>query len=118
MLQQTHTIPVVFVIVADPVSSGFVKTLGRPGSNTTGVTIMDPTITGKLLQLLKEITPRIRCAAIIFNPRTAPYRDIYLQPFKTAAASLGLEAIVAPIHDQSGFAPVIAAESAMNSGLR
>src|SRR5262245_61646338 len=99
MLQQTRIIPVVFVIVADPVGSGFVESLARPGGNATGFTVMEPTISGKWVELLKEIAPRINRTAFLFNPATAPYRDIYLKPFKTAAASLALEAIPAPVHD-------------------
>jgi putative tryptophan/tyrosine transport system substrate-binding protein len=49
MLQETHTVPVIFVVVADPVGSGFVKSLGRPGGNATGFTVMEPSITGKLV---------------------------------------------------------------------
>src|SRR5262245_59164499 len=63
MLQQTRTIPVVFVIVADPVGSGFVQSLARPGGNATGFTVMEPTIAGKWLELLKEIAPRVNRAA-------------------------------------------------------
>jgi putative tryptophan/tyrosine transport system substrate-binding protein len=99
MLEQTRAIPVVFVIVADPVGSGFVQSLPRPGANATGFTIMEPTIAGKWLELLKEIAPRVNRAAFLFNPSTTPYRDIYLKPFKAAASSLALEAIAAPVHD-------------------
>src|SRR5207245_39202 len=99
MLEQTRTIPVVFVIVADPVGSGFVQSLARPGTNATGFTIMEPTIPGKWVELLKEIAPRVNRAAFLFNPATTPYRDIYLKPFQAAAASLALEAIAAPVHD-------------------
>ena len=84
MLEQTRTIPVVFVIVADPVGSGFVQSLARPGTNATGFTIMEPTIAGKWLELLKEIAPRVNRVAFLFNPATTPYRDIYLKPFKAA----------------------------------
>ena len=80
MLQQTHTIPIVFVTVADPVSSGFVESLARPGGNATGFTLMEPTITGKWLELLKEIAPRVNRAAYLFNPATTPYRDILREP--------------------------------------
>ena len=62
MLQQTHTIPVIFVIVADPVGSGFVGSLARPGGNATGFTVMEPTTAGKWLALLKEIAPRVNRA--------------------------------------------------------
>jgi putative ABC transport system substrate-binding protein len=82
MLEQTRTIPVVFVIVADPVGSGFVQSLARPGANASGFTIMEPTVAGKWLELLKEIAPRVNRAAFLFNPATTPYRDIYLNPFK------------------------------------
>src|SRR2546428_5543638 len=81
MLEQTRTIPVVFVIVADPVGSGFVQSLARPGGNATGFSVMAPTTTGKWLELLKEIAPRVSRAAFLFNPATAPYADIYLKPF-------------------------------------
>ena len=97
MLQQTRSIPIVFVIVADPVGSGFVESLARPGGNVTGFTVMEPAITGKWLELLKEIAPRVRRAALLFNPATAPYADIYVKPFKAVAGSLGLDAIAAPV---------------------
>jgi putative ABC transport system substrate-binding protein len=101
MLEQTRTIPVVFVIVADPVGSGFVKSLSQPGSNATGFTIMEPTISGKWVELLKEIAPYVNRAAVLFNPATTPYADIYLNPFRAAAGSLGLEAIAAPVNSVS-----------------
>jgi ABC-type uncharacterized transport system substrate-binding protein len=110
MLEQTRTIPVVFVIVADPVGSGFVQSLARPGANATGFTIMEPTIAGKWLELLKEIAPRVNRAAFLFNPATTPYRDIYLNPFKAAATSFAMDAIAAPVHDSSDLESVIAAQ--------
>jgi|SRR4029077_350759 putative tryptophan/tyrosine transport system substrate-binding protein len=116
MLQQTRTIPVVFVVVADPVGSGFVQNLARPGGNATGFTIMEPTTTGKWLELLKEIAPRSNRAALLFNPATAPYAGIYLNPFKAAAASLGLEAIAATVHDRAELDTVIAAQAREPNG--
>jgi putative ABC transport system substrate-binding protein len=92
-LQQTRTIPIVFAMVTDPVGSGFVASFPRPGGNVTGFTVMEPTITGKLLELLKEIAPGVNRAAILFNPVTSPYRDVYLSPFKAAATSLAMDAI-------------------------
>ncbi len=118
MLQQTRTIPIIFVIVADPVGSGFVESLARPGGNATGFTVMEPTMTGKWLELLKEIAPRVNRAAFLFNPATAPYAPYYLNPFKAAAAPFGLEAIAAPVHDKSELESVIAAQAREpNSGL-
>jgi putative ABC transport system substrate-binding protein len=110
MLQQTHTIPIIFVIVADPVGSGFVASLPRPGGNVTGFTVMEATTAGKWLEVLKEIEPRLNRAAFLFNPATAPFAEYYLNPFKTAAASLGMEAIPAPVHDRSELESVIAAQ--------
>jgi ABC-type uncharacterized transport system substrate-binding protein len=118
MLQLTRTIPVIFVIVADPVGSGFVKSLSRPSGNATGFTIMEPTIAGKWVEMLREIAPHVTRAALLFNPATAPYADIYINPFKAAAASFALEAISTPVHDASELESVIAAEArAPNSGL-
>ena len=72
MLQQTRTIPIVFAVVVDPVGSGFVASLSRPGGNITGFTQMEPTMAGKWLELLKEIAPRVNRVAFLFNPATAP----------------------------------------------
>jgi len=118
MLQQTHTIPVIFIIVADPVGSGFVRSLARPGGNATGFTIMEPTTAGKWLALLKEIAPRINRVAFSFNPATTPYRDVYLKPFKAAALSLAVEAIAAPVHDVPDLEAILAEEARrLNSGV-
>jgi len=108
MLQQTRTIPIVFVIVADPVGSGFVESLPHPGGNATGFTIMEPTVVGKWVELLKEIAPAVNRAAFLFNPATSPYADIYLKPFKAAAASFAWEAIAAPVHDAAELESVFA----------
>jgi putative tryptophan/tyrosine transport system substrate-binding protein len=118
MLQQTRTIPVIFVVVADPVGSRFVESLARPGGNVTGFTVMEPTISGKWLELLKEIAPHVNRAAFLFNPTTAPYVKYYLDPFNAAAASLGLEAFAAPVNDMSEIETIIATQSReSNSGL-
>ena len=118
MLQETRSIPIVFVIVADPVGSGFVESWARPGGNATGFTVMEPKIAGKWLELLKMIAPRVNRVAFMFNPATSPYADIYLNPFKVAAASFAVEAITAPIHERSELETVIAAHAhGPNGGL-
>ena len=99
LLQQTRTIPIIFANVADPVGSGFVASLPRPGGNVTGFINLEPSMAGKWLELLKEIAPRVDRVAILFNPATAPYAEYYLNPFKAAAASFAVEAIVAPVRD-------------------
>jgi ABC-type uncharacterized transport system substrate-binding protein len=116
MLEQTRSIPVVFVIVADPVGSRFVQNLARPGTNATGFTIMEPSIAGKWLELLKEIAPRISRAAFLFNPATTPYRDIYLKSFKVASDLFGVEAIPARVHDAPELESIVAAHAREPNG--
>jgi ABC-type uncharacterized transport system substrate-binding protein len=99
LLQQTRTIPIVFVNNADPVGSGFVASFPRPGGNVTGFTNLEPTMAGKWLELLKEIAPRVNQVAILFNPATATYFEYFLNPFKAVAASFAVEAIAAPVRD-------------------
>jgi putative tryptophan/tyrosine transport system substrate-binding protein len=118
LLQQTRTIPIVFAMVADPVGSGFVASLSRPGGHVTGFATLEGSLGGKWLELLKEIAPRVARAAMLFDPAMATFAEIYLNPFKAAAASLGLEAITAPVHDTSELESVVAAQAREpNSGL-
>ena len=97
LLQQTRIVPIIFANVADPVGSGFVASLARPGGNVTGFVLSEPTMAGKWLELLKEIAPRIKRAALLFNPATAPFAEYFLKPFKAAALSSGVEAIQATV---------------------
>jgi putative tryptophan/tyrosine transport system substrate-binding protein len=109
MLQQTRTIPIIFANVADPVGSGFVASLPRPGGNVTGFITMEPTIPSKWVELIKEIAPRVARVAFLFNPATAPYFGVYVNPFKAAAATFGVEPIIARVHDTSELETIIAA---------
>jgi putative ABC transport system substrate-binding protein len=98
VVQKTETlIPVVFVLIADPVGQGFVQSLARPGGNMTGLAGTEPAMGGKLLQLLKEIAPSVKRVAILFNPGTAPYVAKYLSVINTVSASLEVDAIATPI---------------------
>jgi putative tryptophan/tyrosine transport system substrate-binding protein len=101
LLRQTRTIPIIFANIFDPVASGFVASLSRPGGNATGYVILEPSMASKWPELLKEIAPRVNRIAILFNPATATFAEIFLKPFKAAAASFGVEAIVAPVNDRS-----------------
>jgi ABC-type uncharacterized transport system substrate-binding protein len=111
LLQQTRTIPIVFALVVDPIGSGFVASFPRPGGNVTGFIVTEPTMAGKWLELLKEIAPHVARVAMLFNPATATYAEYWLTPFKAAAASFGVEAIVAPVHDRSELESVVAAQT-------
>jgi putative ABC transport system substrate-binding protein len=118
LLQQTRTIPIVFAIAADPVGSGFVAGLPQPGGNATGFMNIEGSMAGKWLELLKEIAPRVNRVGFLFNPPTAPYAEYFLNPFKAAAASFGVEAIAAPVRDSSELESAVAAQArAPNGGL-
>jgi putative ABC transport system substrate-binding protein len=109
LLQETRTIPIVFAQVVDPIGSRFVASLARPGGNATGFVNLEPTMAGKWLELLKEIAPRVKRVAILFNPTTAPFAEYFLNPFKAAAPSFAVEATAAPVHDASAIEAVVAA---------
>jgi putative tryptophan/tyrosine transport system substrate-binding protein len=116
ILQQTRTIPIIFVWVGDPVGSGFVAGLPRPGGNATGFTPIEGSLGGKWVELLKEIAPHVARVTLLFNPAMATFAEGYLNPFKAAAASLGVEAILAPVHDMSELESVIAAQARESNG--
>jgi putative ABC transport system substrate-binding protein len=94
--RETQTIPIVFV-AADPVTSGIVERLDRPGGNVTGFASYEPTLGGKWLEVLSQIAPGLKRAAIMFNPDTAPV-STYTPSFETAARSLKVVPIIAPVH--------------------
>jgi putative ABC transport system substrate-binding protein len=95
--RETRTIPIVMANVADPVGSGFVAGLNQPGGNITGFATLEASLGGKWLELLSEIVPGLKRAAIMFNPDTAPVSS-YMPSFETAARSLKITPIIAPIH--------------------
>jgi len=109
MLHATRVIPIVFANVVDPVGSGFVASIPRPGGNVTGFISLEGTIAGKWLGLLKQIDPRLARAALLFNPATAPFAEYYIAPFKADAPSFGVEAIAAPVGDVAELESAIAA---------
>jgi putative tryptophan/tyrosine transport system substrate-binding protein len=116
LLQQTRTIPIVFATVTDPIGSGFVASLPRPGGIVTGFTLVEPTMAAKWVELLKEIAPRVNRVAMLFNPTTATYADYFLKPFKAAAASFAVAAIAAPVRDMSELESVVAAQAREPNG--
>jgi putative tryptophan/tyrosine transport system substrate-binding protein len=96
--RETHTIPIVFASVSDPVGEGFVASLSHPGGNITGFQYSEASIGGKWLELLKQIAPGVVRAAMIFNPDTAPGHGKYYTPaFEASARSLKVEPILAPV---------------------
>ena len=106
--RETRTIPIVFTIVSDPVGSGFVNTLARPGANITGFINFESSLVEKWLQLLKEIAPRVTRVAVMFNPNTAPYAEYYLRPFNAAAPTLGVRPFTITVRSETEIPKAIA----------
>jgi putative ABC transport system substrate-binding protein len=109
--QKTRAIPIVFVVVLDPVGQGFVQSLAQPGGNITGFAIPDAPIMGKWLQLFKEVAPRVTRVAVIFNPDTALAAALDNRAIEAAAPSLGMTVTLAPVHDDAGIEEAIAAQA-------
>jgi putative tryptophan/tyrosine transport system substrate-binding protein len=106
--RETRTIPIVFVLVADPVGDGFVAGLPRPGGNITGFIAQEAAIASKWLELLTQIAPGVKRAAILFNPDTAPYvQSYYLPVFEAAGRSLKVEPIAAPVRSDGEIETII-----------
>jgi putative ABC transport system substrate-binding protein len=93
---ETRTIPIIFVGVGDPVASGIVARLDRPGGNITGFSNLEAALGGKWLELLSEIAPELKRVVFVFNPDTAP-ASAYMPSFETAARSLKVAPIIAPV---------------------
>jgi putative ABC transport system substrate-binding protein len=97
--RETQTIPIVFAGVSDPVASGIVARLDRPGGNTTGFALYEASLGPKWIELLSEIAPGLKRAAMMFNPDINPVTVYFMPSFEAAARSLKVEANTAPVHD-------------------
>jgi putative tryptophan/tyrosine transport system substrate-binding protein len=116
--RESRTIPIVFVAVSDPIGSGFVASLPRPGGNITGVMNYEYSVTGKWLAMLKEIAPSLVRAAFVANPKTATYYDGYWREGEALAPSLGIEPVLTLVENAAGIERAIASyASAPNGGL-
>ena len=104
----THTLPIVFAVVNDPLGQGFVESLARPGGNITGFTMIEYDILGKWVELLKEIAPNIQRATLLFNPVTAPYYDSFLRQLRTSSGKLATELASASVQANSELESAIA----------
>jgi putative ABC transport system substrate-binding protein len=91
--RESRTIPIVFAVVADPIGSGFIASLPRPGGNITGVMQYEASVTGKWLAMLKEVAHGLVRAGLVANPKTATYYDYYVRAGEAVAPSLGIEAV-------------------------
>jgi putative ABC transport system substrate-binding protein len=95
----TSTIPIVFVVVNDPVSQGFVSNLAHPGGNITGFSFIEPEMVGKWVDLLGDVKPNLSRVALMFNPDSVPYFDVYLRSFKALPQQTSVE--VEAVHVRS-----------------
>ncbi|HZK91519.1 MAG TPA: ABC transporter substrate-binding protein [Stellaceae bacterium] len=103
----TNTIPIVFVVVTDPVGQGFVKSLAQPGGNITGFNNYDSPMAGKWLGMLTQIIPPVTRVAVLYNPATAPYADLYMRAIEEAAPSLAIVARAAPVNGDAEIEAVM-----------
>jgi putative ABC transport system substrate-binding protein len=108
LLRETRTIPIVFVLVADPVEQGFVGNLARPGANITGFTSFDFSFGSKWLELLKDIAPKVARVGLIFNPDTIPYAA-FVDSINAAAPSFAVQPTPMPVRGSSEIEAAISA---------
>jgi putative ABC transport system substrate-binding protein len=103
LLELTTTIPKVFVLIADPIGSGFVQNLSHPGGNVTGFMNVDAPMTGKWLELIVEIAPKTRQVALIYNPNTASFYQDFLGTFDAAAPKFNVRGLATPVTDAAAI---------------
>ena len=101
--RESRTVPIVFAAVADPIGSGFVASLPRPGGNITGVMLYEASVIGKWLAMLKEIAPSLVRAAFVANPKTATFYNYYLRAGEALAPSLGIALVPTLVENVADF---------------
>ena len=104
--RESTTVPIVFFFVNDPIGSGFIASLARPGGNLTGLTLLEATIAGKWLAMLKEIAPRVTRAALVINPETSSFAH-YSKDAEAMAGLLAIELVPAPVENAADIERVI-----------
>jgi putative tryptophan/tyrosine transport system substrate-binding protein len=96
LMQETQTIPIVFVFIGDPIGSRYAETLARPGKNLTGFANFEAPIGGKWLELLKEVAPQTKRVGYVYHPAASPHRE-FLEVIRSTAPSFGLELAAIPV---------------------
>ena len=97
--EQSQVVPIVFTQVTDPVGQGLVPNLAHPGGNLTGFTSFEFSIGTKWLEVLKQTAPHVMRVALVFNPHSAPFADLFLRPVEDAAPSFSVMPIEATVRD-------------------
>jgi putative ABC transport system substrate-binding protein len=111
-IMMNRGLPIVFVLVTDPLFSGFVQNLGKPGGSVTGFSLFEGSVGGKWLALLKEAAPAISRVSLLFNPETAPFAEGYRRSAEAAAPTVGITVVSAPCGNAAHN------ESALNARAR
>jgi putative tryptophan/tyrosine transport system substrate-binding protein len=93
--------------VAEPIESGIVHSLARPGGSVTGFSNFDGSIGAKWLELLKELSPSLNRVAVLHNPQTAPFAAVFVRSIESGAQTLGVEVVPAPVVDDVGIKSAI-----------
>jgi putative ABC transport system substrate-binding protein len=106
--EATTTIPIVFIIIADPVAQGFVASLARPGGNVTGFGAEEASMGGKWLELLLEIAPRVERAHFVFNPSTAATPAMFQSAAATGGVPATVSRIVSPVSSETELERLVA----------
>jgi putative tryptophan/tyrosine transport system substrate-binding protein len=114
---ESHTIPIIFVNVSDPVGGGVVEQLAHPGGNITGFMSNEPTLGSKWPELLKEIAPTVAQVGLLFNPDTAPYAEAFLRQAEIAGRLLGIGVAAAPIGNDAEIEHAIVGLASSRGGL-
>ena len=108
LLRETHTIPIVFVNVSDPVGAGFVQSMARPGGNATGFTNVEASLAGKWVEVLKELNPRMTRIAALFSPKTSPDSgEFYLRLIEDASRTMAVKTIAIPVQSAADIESAI-----------
>jgi putative ABC transport system substrate-binding protein len=115
-VQVIRSIPIVFVLVNDPVGQGFISTLARPGGNVTGFTFFEYAMFGKSLELLKKVAPTVTRVGFIFNPDMSAYYDQFLPDFETEARQYSIKLTVARVGTEAEIDAAVAKLAATPGG--
>jgi putative ABC transport system substrate-binding protein len=114
---KNSNLPVVFVLVANPIEAGFIKSFAKPGGNFTGFANLEPSVGGKWLAFLKEAAPAITRVAFLFNPVTAPFAELYLRSVEQAAQTAGVALKPSPVGNPSDIETALAALAGEGGGF-
>jgi putative ABC transport system substrate-binding protein len=117
LMELTRSIPIVAASGSEPIlERGYAASLARPGGNVTGFSTMEPSVVGKMLQTLKEIAPNVTHVSLIYNPDNPTAAASWARPFESAAGPLGVEPIIAHIHNLGDIERAVAAAAAQPNG--